>query len=344
MQCHVWPHRAAIAVAAASLAAAFAPAPAAAQQYTMKISTPTIHSSLEKWGEIVGADVAAHTDKMKVQVYPASQLGAIPRTVEGAQLGTIEAVEVPPEFLSGIDERFGIFSAPTVLTGMWQGYHALNDPEFTKVFWQVGLNKGIRTVGHDCDAPSDYATRNPIHKMDDFKGLKIRVFGSPVEQEDMSRLGATGVPMPLSEVLPAIQRHTIDGNKAGITVFVGFKYFTTVKYVLTPKDSMICSLRFVSKTWYDALPKDLQTIVWNAAQRANKEEMPWAVEDLKKRYKQWAENGGTLTAFSPEEQKRYDARLATVGETVFKDKPKALALLELLTKVAKKYKDTPSGT
>ncbi len=327
---------------AAALALAGMPA-ARAQQYTMKISTPTIRGSLEKWGELLEKGVAARTDKLKVQVYPASQLGAIPRTIEGAQLGTIEAVEVPPEFLSGVDDRFGIFSAPTVLTGMWQGYHALNDPEFTKVFWQVGQDKGIKIVGHDCDGPSDYATRNPITSMSGFKGLKIRVFGSPVEREVMSRLGATGVPMPLSEVLPAIQRRAIDGNKAGITVFVPFKYYETVKNVLTPKDSMICVLKFVSKTWYEGLPKDLQTIVWEETQKADKDVMPWAVETVEQRYKQWQENGGTLTHFSPEEQKAYYAKLATVGETVFAGKPKALELLALLKKVAVRYKDTPSG-
>ncbi len=328
------------AVAAAMTLAGGTPARA---QYTMKISTPTIHGSLEKWGEILQKGVAARTDKLKVQVYPASQLGAIPRTIEGAQLGTIEAVEVPPEFLSGVDPRFGIFSAPGVLTGMWQGYHALNDPEFTKEFWQVGLDKGIKIVGHDCDSPGDFSTRNPIHKMTDFKGLKIRIFGSPAEREELARLGATGVPMPLSEVLPAIQRHAIDGNKAGITVFVPFKYYDTIKNVFRGHESMICVIKFVSKTWYESLPKDLQTMLWDEAQKANKDVMPWAVDTVNQRYKEWTEHGGNLTEFDDAEQKRFIDRISDIGEKVFAGEPKAVELLALLKKVAVKYKNTPSG-
>jgi TRAP-type transport system periplasmic protein len=347
MQRNARPCRAAIAFAIAAIAAAgyLVPGSSAAQQFTMKISTPTIRGQLEEWGRLVKVGVEKRTGgKMKVETYPASQLGSIPRSVEGAQLGTIEAVEVPAEFLSGIDQRFAIFSAPAVLTGLWQGTHALNDPEFKKAFWSVGQDKGIKIVGQNCDAFSDYATRAPIHTMDDFKGLKLRVFGSPIEREALSRLGATGVPMPLGEVLPAIQRHTIDGNKSGITVFVPFKYYNTVKYVFKARESMICVLKFVSKSWFDSLPKDVQTIVWEETQKADKDVMPFTIKLVNDAYKAWTDNGGTLTEFSPGEQKKFYARLATVGETVFKDKPKALDLLKLLTKIAAKYKDTPSGT
>jgi TRAP-type transport system periplasmic protein len=336
--------KAVIAAAAAIVIAGLAPAVASAQQFTMKIGTPTIRGQLEEWGRLIGEGIEKRTaGKMKVQVFPGSQLGSIPRMVEGAQLGTIETVQVPPEFLSGIDERFAIFSAPAVMTGLWQGTHALNDPEFKKEFWQVGADKGIKIVGHNCDAPSDYATRNPIHKMDDFKGLKLRVFGSPLEREALSRLGATGVPMPLGEVLPAIQRRTIDGNKSGITVFVPFKYYDTVKYVFKARESMICVLKFLSKQWYDKLPGDMQTVVTEEALKADKDVMPFTIDIVNNSYKAWTEHGGTLTEFDAAEQAAFYARLKTVGPTVFKDKPKATALLALLTKVAAKYKDTPSG-
>lgn len=332
-------------VAACAIAIASASAQAAAQEFVMKVGTPTVRGQLEEWGRLLKEDVEGRTNgKMQVTVYPGSQLGSIPRMVEGAQLGTIEMVQVPPEFLSGIDERFAIFSAPAVLTGLWQGTHALNDPEFAKEFWQVGQDKGIKIVGHNCDAPSDYATRNPIRKMDDFKGLKVRVFGSPLEREALSRLGATGVPMPLDEVLPAMQRRVIDGNKSGITVYTAFKYYDTVKNVFTAKESMICVLKFLSKSWYDKLPGDMKIAVWESAQKANKNVMPFTVNLVAQSYKTWTDNGGILTEFDAAEQARFYALLGPVGDVVFKDKPKALALLEVLRKAAKRYKNTPSGT
>ena len=48
--------------------------------------------------------------RIKVEVYPASQLGSIPRQIEGTQFGAIQCEVVPPDFMVGLDERFPLFS------------------------------------------------------------------------------------------------------------------------------------------------------------------------------------------------------------------------------------------
>ena len=50
--------------------------------------------------------------RIKSEVYPASQLGSIPRQIEGVQFGAIQAAVIPPEFFVGIDERFEVMAAP----------------------------------------------------------------------------------------------------------------------------------------------------------------------------------------------------------------------------------------
>ena len=54
---------------------------------------------------------------------------------------------------------------------------------------------------------------------DDLKGKKIRVLATPIETAMMATLGATGVPMTLGEVLPALQQGALDGSESAITVF-----------------------------------------------------------------------------------------------------------------------------
>ena len=46
--------------------------------------------------------------KIKVEVYPQSQLGPIPRQIEGLQLGTIEGFIGPADFYVGVDKRYGV--------------------------------------------------------------------------------------------------------------------------------------------------------------------------------------------------------------------------------------------
>ena len=66
---------------------------------------------------------------MKGQVFPAGQLGPIPRLIEGVQLGTIEAFMTPPEFFVGIDPRFQVLSAPFLFADMDHAYRVITDNE-----------------------------------------------------------------------------------------------------------------------------------------------------------------------------------------------------------------------
>ena len=69
--------------------------------YVMKISTPTIHDIPDTYARNFGAALEKDSGgRIKVEVYPASQLGSIPRQIEGTQFGAIQCEVVPPEFMS----------------------------------------------------------------------------------------------------------------------------------------------------------------------------------------------------------------------------------------------------
>ena len=84
------------------VALAVAAMPAAAQTYTLKIGNATINDVQHEWQKRWGARVEQRSGgRIKAEIYPASQLGSIPRMIEGLQLGTLEAWIGPPEFLVG---------------------------------------------------------------------------------------------------------------------------------------------------------------------------------------------------------------------------------------------------
>jgi TRAP-type transport system periplasmic protein len=322
-------------------AAVLAIGPASAQKITLKLGHPlTTTTALQKWAEYLKDGLEKRAPgKFDFKIFPTSQLGSIPRMIEGAQLGTIEMIEIPPAFFTGLDERFGIVTAPGIFDSLEHGQRTLHDPEFKKAFWPIGEAKGLKLVGMTCDSASDYATVTPIHKIADFKGRKLRVFGSPIESEIMRRVGATGVPMPLSEVIPAIQRKVIDGNKAGIVVFVPFKYQSVAKYVLKAKQSWICINKVASKAWFDKLPPDLQQILLEESAKADEKILPWTVALNEKMYKLWTSGGGVLTELSPKEDAELRQKLSTVGDDVYKDKPEVLKMYKLMKTVANRTRN-----
>ena len=324
----------------AAFALCLAAGPAAAK-IIIKIGHPLPpKTGLQVWAEYFKAGVEKRAGKeVEVKIFPTSLLGAIPRMIEGVQLGTIEMVTIPPGFFTGIDQRYSVLAAPGVFDGIAHGHRVVHEPEFKQAFWTIGDAKGLKMVSMSCDTPSDYATVKPIRTIADFRGRKLRVFGSKFEIETLRRLGATGVPMPLSEVIPAIQQKVIDGNKAGITVFVPFRYQTVAKYVLQSTESIICINRMVSQKWFDKLPTGVRTIVAEEAASADSRIIDFNVAVIRKMYGVWTKNGGTLTKFDPAEETKLKALLATVGETVLKDQPEVLAVYNVMKRVADRTRE-----
>ena len=88
-------------------------APAMAQQFTMKLSTPTINDVSHEYYKRLKAGIEQRAGgKIKVEIYPANQLGQIPATVEGVALGTIEATSVANGFYISLEPRFQVLDAP----------------------------------------------------------------------------------------------------------------------------------------------------------------------------------------------------------------------------------------
>ena len=327
----------ALAVSAALLVATGA----IAKTYTMKIGHQLPpKTGLHVWSEMVQAGLERKAPgRFDVKIFPTSQLGTVPRMIEGVQLGTIEAIAVPPAFMTGVDPRYGVVTAPGIFDDIAHGQRTVHDPAFKKAFWPVGEAKGIKLIGMSCDGYTDYATTTPIRTLADFRGRKIRVFGSKLEMETLRRVGATGVPMPLAEVIPAIQQKVIDGNKAAMPVFVPFGYQSIAKYVLRAGQSIICINKVVSKVWYDRLPRDMQQVLQEVAAQADAEILPWSIAFNDRLYKIWTKTGGVLTELSPDEQAELRRRLSTVAEAVLKDQPRALAVYNVMKAAADRTRD-----
>src|SRR5262245_106593 len=174
--------------------------------FVMKLATATINDTQHEW--LKRFVVAVEKDsggRIKAEIYPASQLGSIPRQIEGVQFGSIQAWIGPPEFLVGVDERFEALSAPGLVSSTDQAVRVMFDPPVHDMVLGLGANKGLVGIGIVPYGPSSVATRRPLRQLADFKGTKIRVLASPFQLEMIKRMDASPIAMTLADVLPALQ-------------------------------------------------------------------------------------------------------------------------------------------
>jgi TRAP-type C4-dicarboxylate transport system substrate-binding protein len=310
--------------------------------YVMKITLPTVNEGQHLFAKTYGAAVEHDSGgRIKAEVYPASQLGSIPRQIEGTQFGAIQCAILPPEFFVGVDERFEVMAAPGLVDSMAHGQRLTADPAVLKLMLGLGADKGLHGVGLFMVQPSSVVARNPIRHLDDFKGKKIRVFASQFQTEALNRLGATPVAMTLGDVLPALQQGAIDGALAGMTVFTNFHYQDAAKSVTETGQPAVFIVVEISQKWYDSLPKDLQEIVDRDGAAESAAIKPQAIEIYEAARKGWTDGGGELIALPPDEQSSMMATLASVGEDVSKAKPAVREAYQIVTEAAQRTRQAP---
>jgi len=323
----------------ALLAALFATCVAglASAQVTMKIGTATINDVQHEWAKRFAAQVEkTGAGQLKVEVYPAEQLGSNPRMIEGLTLGTVEGLIGPPEFMVGVDPRYQVMGAPGVVKDMAHAVRLAADRKFRDALFGWGDAKGIHGVGLVMYGPNSYATRKPVRTVADFKGMKIRVFASPMHTLAMQSLGAAGVPMVPSEALQALASGAIDGNRTGLTLFVAFKYYDVVKYATqVDGDAFIFSEFCVSKGWFDKLPAATQKLIVDSADAVEADLATWTIDQNRKAEAAWKEHGAELIRIGGAEQAAFEKRMRAVGEEVVQKNPRIKDAYALMVERAK---------
>jgi TRAP-type C4-dicarboxylate transport system substrate-binding protein len=335
-----WTKRAATValVLAPATALVLAPAPALAQP-VMKLASATINDVQHEWLRKFEAGMKAKVgDRLKIEIYPASQLGAIPRMVEGVVTGTIEAFVTPYSFLVGTEPRYQVFDAIGVFEGPAHLNRVLNDPQFRARSLALAEAKGIQGVGHFYNSPVIVLSKKPVRTLADFKGQKIRVFATPLQIEPMKLLGATPVPMALGEVMPALQTGTIDGLLAGIPVLTAMKFYDAAKAVTEIHPAIVVSTLVANKRWLDGLPPDVRAAVAEVGRQVDGEAFGFAAAIVERANTGWTANGGQLLKLPPPEQAKMMAELKALGLQILSQNPQVKAEYEELLKVAERVK------
>ena len=306
--------------------------------YVMKLGTATINDAQHEWCKRFVAMVEKDSGgRIKGEIYPASQLGPIPREIEGVQFGAIQGYIGPPEFLVGLDHRYEVLSAPGLITGMAHGIRVTGDPELQKMMFGLGANKGIHGVALWVSQPSSIVASKPIRHVEDIKGKKLRVLAADMQQEMLKRLGASPVAMTLGDVLPAIQQGAIDGAVLALTVDATMRYYDAAKYITQTNQPFIFSMAFLSKKWFDALPADLQKILNTDAGKAAAEVNPWAADFFQKESAVWKEHGEIID-LPAAEQAQMMQTLEGVGADVAKSSPELQQAYNVFVAAAKRTK------
>ena len=267
--------------------------------------------------------------RIRVNVFPAAQLGAEVAMVEGLRLGTIDVICANAPNAAAFIPELGLFSVAYLFKDIQHFERVVNDPKFVQRMESLVASKnlGIRLVGfYAAGVRNVYSRKGSVASPDDLKGVKIRVQNNPIEVKVWRTFGAIPTPMNFGEVYQALQSGVLDAAENGLAVIESNKHFEAAKYVSQTEHQRNLSALYVNEKKLASMPKDLQEIVLQAAKEASVHERKKDAELVAAAADRLKSRGAVLT--SPDKA-RFIQLIAPIHDEVAREL-KATELLQLV--------------
>ncbi|MGO4380605.1 TRAP transporter substrate-binding protein [Pseudoduganella sp. RAF53_2] len=197
--------------------------------------------------------------RVKVEVYPNSQLYKDKEEMEALQLGAVQMLA--PSLAKfgplGVKE-FEVFDLPYIFPSKTALYNVTEGP-IGKGLLKKLEGKGITGLAYWDNGFKIMSANKPLHNVADFKGLKMRIQSSKVLDAQMRALGANPQVLAFSEVYQALQTGVVDGTENPPSNMYTQKMHEVQKHLTTSNHGYLGYAVIVNKKFWDGLPADIRT-------------------------------------------------------------------------------------
>lgn len=197
-------------------------------------------------------------NKVKVELYPNSQLYKDKEELEALQLGAVQMLA--PSLAKfgplGVKE-FEVFDLPFLFDNYDQLHKVTQGPVGQALLSKLSA-KGIIGVAYWDNGFKQMSANKPLREPADFHGLKMRIQSSKVLDAQMRALGANPQIMAFSEVYQALQTGVVDGTENPVSNFYTQKMHEVQKHMTLSDHGYLGYAVIVNKKFWDGLPAEIR--------------------------------------------------------------------------------------
>ena len=239
----------------------------------------------EKFKELAEARLKG---KVKVEVYPNSQLYKDGEEMEALSLGSVQILAPSLAKFGPLGVRdFEVFDLPYIFDD-YAELHKVTEGPAGKALFKKLESKGIVGLAYWDNGFKILSSNKPLKLPADVKGQKMRIQSSQVLSAQMKALGALPQTMAFSEVYQALQTGVVDGTENPPSNLYTQKMHEVQKHAILSNHGYLGYAVITNKKFWDGLPADvragLEAAMAEATKYANqiaKEENDQALEKVK---------------------------------------------------------------
>jgi len=251
--------------------------------------------------------------RVKVEVYPNSQLYKDKEELEMLQLGSVQMLAPSLAKFGPLGAReFEAFDLP-YLFASYEELHKVTEGPIGAGLLKKLEAKGIVGLAYWDNGFKAMTANKPLRKPEDMRGLKVRIQSSKVLDAQMRAVGAIPQVMAFSEVYQALQTGVVDGTENTASNIYTQKMHEVQKFLTVTDHGYVGYAVIVNKKFWDGLPPDIRAALEGAMRDATnygnhiaKQENDAALEAIRK-------SGKTqIIALTPDEKHAWKAALLPV--------------------------------
>jgi len=235
-------------------------------EYKMGHSSPESHPFHKRLLEVADRIGKETGGRMKLTIFPASQLGGDNDLLSQARSGAVEFVQPAGLILASILPVAAVNGMGFAFKDYAQVWTAIDGDLGDYVRAQIGAKTGLVPMEKRWDLGFRQITTSakPVEKAADLAGLKLRVPGAPALVSLFTALGASPVSMQFGEVYTSLQTRIVDGQENPLTVIDAGKFYEVQKYCAMSNHVWDGYWICANGAAWNRLPSDIRAIVAKA--------------------------------------------------------------------------------
>ncbi|KAB7623679.1 TRAP transporter substrate-binding protein [Alkalilimnicola sp. S0819] len=252
----------------------------AAAQTTIKLGHVTQTSHPFHTGAALFKEaVEQKTDgELKVQIFPARQLGDDKQLLEGVRLGTVDAAVISSAVFSGFTPVMDALQLPFLI----ESYDELADA-FTSPVAQQMLDSldgiGLKGLGYyEGGLRNLLVAKKKVTTLEGMKGLKARVVPAKLHLDIWNAVDASPTPMAYGEIYTSLQTGVLDGAEINTTSVYSEKLYEVADHLTRTKHYFWPAVVVVNPRFYNRLSDAQQQALVDAARETVREQVARAEE------------------------------------------------------------------
>jgi tripartite ATP-independent transporter DctP family solute receptor len=217
---------------------------------------------------------------MLIDQYPGAQLGQEPQVLQLVKAGDVEFCISSSANAATLSPQAGVMSMHFLFRSEAHLVKAMADPAVAGAVKTMISEtvQGARVIALATLGLRSMYSKREIKKVDDMKGLKVRVQATPTEDTMFPAYGAQIVHMPFGSVYTSLQTGVVDVAENGVNVYLANKHYEVAPVLSMTEHEANNSLVWVSDKLWNSLTAEQQDWVQAAADEVNKTQPAKAIE------------------------------------------------------------------